>query len=338
MDGLREYAEGRFGVATILVNNAGVQVEKTVTESGDDDWDAVIGANCRGVFNCCRAFIPGMEAAGGGVIVNIGSISGVAADPGMALYNASKAFVHGLTRSIAVDHGPAVRCNAIRPGWIMTGMADAAFAVARNAEQAKRDALARHAAGRFGEPARHRVGRSLARLRRGRLRHRPVPHRRRRPHRRFPPATGTVLMADPNHTAVLGAGVIGASWTALFLAAGKSVAVFDVADDAEETVRAYVDNAWPALMSLGMTERGNPEALTFHRSPSGAIERAAFVQESVPERIAIKHALYGEIEDRPRPGCRDRELGVRPDALRDAGGFSGPVALRARPSRSTRPI
>lgn len=153
VDRLMKEVENTCGTATVLVNNAGVQIEKTVTESDDEDWDTVIGANCRGVFNCCRAFIPGMEAAGGGAIVNIGSISGVAADPGLALYNASKAFVHGLTRSIAVDHGPAVRCNAIRPGWIMTGMADAAFAVASDAGQAKEDALARHAAGRFGEPS-----------------------------------------------------------------------------------------------------------------------------------------------------------------------------------------
>ncbi|HEY5739024.1 MAG TPA: SDR family oxidoreductase, partial [Gammaproteobacteria bacterium] len=75
------------------------------------------------------------------------------ADPGLALYNASKAFVQGLTRSIAVDHGPAIRCNAIAPGWIMTGMADAAFALARDPEAARRDALHRHPAGRFGQPA-----------------------------------------------------------------------------------------------------------------------------------------------------------------------------------------
>jgi meso-butanediol dehydrogenase/(S,S)-butanediol dehydrogenase/diacetyl reductase len=61
--------------------------------------------------------------------------------------------VHGLTRAIAIDHGPAVRCNAIRPGWIMTAMADAAFAAAGDVDRAKRDALARHAAGRFGAPA-----------------------------------------------------------------------------------------------------------------------------------------------------------------------------------------
>ncbi|KIC41134.1 short-chain dehydrogenase [Ruegeria sp. ANG-R] len=139
------------GVTDILVNNAGVQVEKTVTESSDADWDLVMGVNARGVFNCCRAFIP--EMSQGGSIINIGSISGNVADPSMALYNASKAFVHGLTRSIAVDHGPAVRCNAISPGWIETGMLDAGFDLAQDPKKAKSDALARHAVKRFGKPA-----------------------------------------------------------------------------------------------------------------------------------------------------------------------------------------
>ncbi|MEM9716740.1 MAG: SDR family oxidoreductase, partial [Pseudomonadota bacterium] len=104
-------------------------MEKTVVESTDADWEAVIGPNCRGVFNMCRAFVPVM---GRGSIINIGSISGHVADPSMALYNASKAFVHGLTRSIAVDHGPQVRCNAICPGWINTGMLEAGFDLAKD--------------------------------------------------------------------------------------------------------------------------------------------------------------------------------------------------------------
>ena len=137
---------------TLLVNNAGVQVEKTVVDTTDEDWEQLVGTNCRGVFTMCRAVLPTMIARGG-VIINIGSISGVVADPGMALYNASKGFVHALTRSIAVDHGPAVRCNAIQPGWIDTGMVDDAFAVAGDRESARRDAIARHPAGRLGEPA-----------------------------------------------------------------------------------------------------------------------------------------------------------------------------------------
>lgn len=148
-DATRLIAEA--GPVDVLVNNAGVQIEKTVPESTDADWDLVIGANCRGVFNCCRAVLPDMQGRGG-AIVNIGSISGNTADPGLALYNASKSFVHGLTRSIAVDHGPDVRCNAVLPGWILTGMADAAFAVASDPVRAQSDAVARHAMGRLGQP------------------------------------------------------------------------------------------------------------------------------------------------------------------------------------------
>lgn len=134
----------------ILVNNAGIQIEKTVTDSTDDDWDAPMSVNAKGVFKTCRAFIPIMRD--GASIINIGSISGKTADPSMALYNASKAFVHGLTRSIAIDHGPTIRCNAICPGWIMTDMADAAFARCDNPENAKKDALARHPMRRLGQP------------------------------------------------------------------------------------------------------------------------------------------------------------------------------------------
>ena len=134
----------------ILVNNAGVQVEKTVVDSSDDDWENVMGVNAYGVFNMCRAMIPKMKK--GGAIINVGSISGNVADPSMALYNASKAFVHGLTRSIAVDHGPEVRCNAICPGWINTGMLDAGFELADEPQAVRKDAVARHPVGRFGEP------------------------------------------------------------------------------------------------------------------------------------------------------------------------------------------
>lgn len=147
---LLEILKTQWDAVDILVNNSGVQVEKTVTESTDEDWEHVMGVNAKGVFMMCRAFIPLMSK--GGSIINIGSISGKIADPSMALYNASKSFVHGLTRSIAVDHGPDIRCNAICPGWIMTEMADAAFELCDNPEAAKNDALKRHAARRFGKP------------------------------------------------------------------------------------------------------------------------------------------------------------------------------------------
>lgn len=141
----------RIGTVTLLVNNAGVQIEKDAVETTDEDWDLLVGTNCRGVFTMTRAVLPDMIESGG-VIINIGSTSGFAADASMPLYNASKAFVHGFTRSIALDHGPLVRCNAVSPGWIATDMADDAFSVAADRAAAKRDALAHHPAGRFGSP------------------------------------------------------------------------------------------------------------------------------------------------------------------------------------------
>ena len=148
---LKQKVNEQLGELSILVNNAGVQIEKTILETTDEDWDRLMNTNARGVFLVCRAFIPVMSE--GGSIINIGSISGNTADAGLAVYNASKSFVHGLTRSIAVDHGPKIRCNAICPGWIMTEMTEAAFAMAKDPAAAKQDALARHLVGRFGQPA-----------------------------------------------------------------------------------------------------------------------------------------------------------------------------------------
>jgi meso-butanediol dehydrogenase/(S,S)-butanediol dehydrogenase/diacetyl reductase len=145
-------ATDAHGPVTLLVNNAGVQVERTALESTDEDWELVVGVNCRGVFSMCRAVLPHMQRKGG-VIVTIGSVSGSVADPSMALYNASKAFVHALTRSIAVDHGPQVRCNTVCPGWIRTEMAADAFALADDPAAAEADALARHPLQRLGTPA-----------------------------------------------------------------------------------------------------------------------------------------------------------------------------------------
>ena len=154
VEGLCDTIVTKYGVLHILVNNAGIQIEKTVVDSTDEDWDLLMGVNAKGVFYCCRTFIPIMSHSGGGSIINIGSTSGHVADPEMALYNASKAFVHGLTRSIAIDHGKqGIRCNAICPGWVLTGLADAAFELANNPEAAKEDALARHYIGRFGQPS-----------------------------------------------------------------------------------------------------------------------------------------------------------------------------------------
>lgn len=103
-------------------------------------------------------------------------------------------------------------------------------------------------------------------------------------------------MTEIDHVAVLGAGVIGASWASLFLASGRSVAVFDVSDTAERQVRDHVEQTWPLLQELGLVKGGNPGLVSFHKSAITAVEGANFVQESVPERLPIKHALYASIE------------------------------------------
>ena len=103
-------------------------------------------------------------------------------------------------------------------------------------------------------------------------------------------------MSELKSTAVLGAGVIGMSWAVLFLASGRDVAVFDTLASAERSTRDYVETAWPALGALGLVKSGAPGRLTFHRSAADAVTDADFVQESVPERIEIKKAVFAEIE------------------------------------------
>src|SRR5262249_29239674 len=110
-------------------------------------------------------------------------------------------------------------------------------------------------------------------------------------------------MSEFKNTAVLGAGVIGASWAALFLASGRNVAVFDTLMSAEKSTQDYVEMAWPALDALGLIKTGAPGRLTFHRSAVEAVRDADFVQENVPERIEIKKALFAEIEPALKPNA-----------------------------------
>ena len=108
-------------------------------------------------------------------------------------------------------------------------------------------------------------------------------------------------MSENEKVSVLGAGVIGASWASLFLASGRSVAVYDPAPNAEAFVRSYVTTAWPVLQELGLVKVPEVPPLTFHASPAEAVRGAVFVQESVPEKIELKHALYRDIEDALSP-------------------------------------
>jgi 3-hydroxyacyl-CoA dehydrogenase len=97
--------------------------------------------------------------------------------------------------------------------------------------------------------------------------------------------------------AVIGAGTIGASWAAWFLARGLAVAASDPAPDAEAFLRRFVAEAWPTLVALGaVVTDATQDALNFHREPEDAVAGADFVQENAPEREEIKRPLLGRID------------------------------------------
>ncbi len=108
------------GQLDILINNAGVMHEGTVEETSEEDWHLQLQVNLTAPFFLIRHAIP-LLRRNRGAIVNVGSIEGLGSNPRHPAYCASKAGLHGLTRAVAVDHGPdGVRCNAVAPGWIDT--------------------------------------------------------------------------------------------------------------------------------------------------------------------------------------------------------------------------
>jgi len=98
------------------------------------------------------------------------------------------------------------------------------------------------------------------------------------------------------HIAVVGAGLIGASWTAEFLAKGLDVVVTDVAPDAEARLRAFVDAAWPSLETLGLAPGASRERMSFEADLATAVADAELVQENGPERLFFKQSLYGDLD------------------------------------------
>jgi 3-oxoacyl-[acyl-carrier protein] reductase len=112
--------EARLGRIDILVNNAGINAFGSVAELSPEDWQRVLDVDLTGCFNMIRAVLPGMKKRGCGSIINIASVAAWNANSS-APYNAAKAGVLALTRTVAAEAGPdGVRCNAIAPGMILT--------------------------------------------------------------------------------------------------------------------------------------------------------------------------------------------------------------------------
>ncbi len=120
------------GKLDILVNAAGIEIEKTIENTSLEEWNRSFAVNVTGTFLTSKHALPLMRAAASGgrtaSLINFGSYDGFIADPGLAAYCATKGAVHALTRAMACDHGPeGIRVNAICPGYIDTPMLQSFF-------------------------------------------------------------------------------------------------------------------------------------------------------------------------------------------------------------------
>jgi 3-oxoacyl-[acyl-carrier protein] reductase len=136
----------KFGRIDILINNAGITRDNLLMRMSDDEWDAVIAVNLKGVFNCTKAAIRPMMKARKGRIVNIASVVGQMGNAGQANYSASKGGVISLTKTCAREFASRnILVNAIAPGFIRTRMTDALT------EEQKKKLLELIPLGRLGE-------------------------------------------------------------------------------------------------------------------------------------------------------------------------------------------
>jgi len=141
------------GTVDALVNNAGFMFEQTLEQMQLDDWNQMLAVNLTAPAFLSRALLPLMRAAGGGSIINIGSIEGLAANPQHTAYCASKGGVHALTKAMAVDLGKDnIRVNAIAPGWIRSSLSDDYINSQQDPQTAWEGLYKMHPAGRVGEP------------------------------------------------------------------------------------------------------------------------------------------------------------------------------------------
>ena len=121
LDAAIDLIRGHCGPVTVLLNNAANDRRHAIDETTSASWDAGIAVNLKHQFFAAKNVAADMKAAGGGSIVNFGSISWMLKQGGMPVYTTSKAAIQGLTRSLARDLGPFnIRVNTLVPGWVMT--------------------------------------------------------------------------------------------------------------------------------------------------------------------------------------------------------------------------
>lgn len=140
----------RCGRLDILVNNAGTTVRKPVDQLALAEWHQVMDTNLTSAFLCCKAAFPHLKAAGGGKIINIGSMMSIFGAPYAPAYGASKGGIVQLSRSMATSWAAdGIQVNAVLPGWIQTELTDGARVQVPGLNER---VIARTAAGRWGKP------------------------------------------------------------------------------------------------------------------------------------------------------------------------------------------
>ena len=138
-----------FGTIDILINNAGILYQKPISETSDEEWDAVINTNLKGPFLLTREVLPIFEKQGKGKIVNMASIAGIIGYENLSAYCASKGGIIAMTRSLALEFAPKnINVNCVCPGAIKTGMTKA---IEEN-ETILKPTLMYIPAGRMGDP------------------------------------------------------------------------------------------------------------------------------------------------------------------------------------------
>lgn len=143
----------REGRLDVLVNNAGIRESGGVEDTTLDRWRHLIDVNLTSVFLGCRAAVPAIRKAGGGAIVNVGSITGIRGTENMVAYSASKSGIVSMTASLALDLAKDdIRVNAACPAAIRTRMVTSWLASAPDVEAAEAAVLAKHPIGRIGRP------------------------------------------------------------------------------------------------------------------------------------------------------------------------------------------
>jgi NAD(P)-dependent dehydrogenase (short-subunit alcohol dehydrogenase family) len=142
----------RYGDIDVLVNNAGIVKYGTVTETSEEDWDRILDVNLKSFFICSRQCIPSMLKKGKGVIINVASVQAFISQQRVAAYTTSKSALLGLTRSIAVDYSPNIRCIAVCPGTVDTPMLQEALRQSANPDDVYQECIDMHLVKKLATP------------------------------------------------------------------------------------------------------------------------------------------------------------------------------------------